>query len=301
MDRFKALTVYVKIVEAGTLSRAAEALALSTAAVSRSLSELESQLGTRLLQRSSRRVRPTESGAAFYERAKQVLADLDEAEALAGAAALQPAGTLRVAAPVTFGLTRLATLWPQFLAAYPKLTIDVSLSDRQVDVVDEGFDVAIRIVQAPTPSLTARRLATTRLVISAAPAYLAARGQPQTPADLAHHDCIGYSYLPSRDEWQVQHAATGASERVSVRCRMYVNNGDTIRIATLAGAGIALQPLFAIDDDLRRGTLVDALPGYRGADLGIYAMYPTRRHLSAKVRVLVDFLAAALAAPGAVA
>jgi len=296
MDRFRALETFVKIVDAGTLSRAAEAMALSTAVVSRTLAELESHLGTRLMHRSSRRLRLTESGTVFYERAKQLLADLGEAEAIASAATVEPGGMLRIAAPVTFGIIHLAPLWPKFLAAYPKLKLDISLSDRHVDVIDEGFDVAVRIVRTPGPTLIARKLAMTQLLVTASPAYIAARGLPTAPQDLAAHDCINYSYLAPRDEWLLYSTIDGSEHRVGVSCRMYVNNGDTIRDATLAGLGIALQPRFAIADDLARGTLVEALPSYRGPDIGIYAMYPTRRHLSAKVRVFVDFLTAAFAA-----
>jgi DNA-binding transcriptional LysR family regulator len=201
---------------------------------------------------------------------------------------VRPQGRLRINAPVSFGLLHLASRWPAFTRRHPNVELDVSLIDRVVDVVDEGYDMAIRISRAGSSTHAARKLATSRNVICASPEYLREHGSPGTPADLARHACIVYAYVGG--EWHLQDDA-GKSHSVRVRSVMQANNGDTARIAALSGLGIIWQPTFLIGPDLRAGRLVPLLPGWRVPDIDILAVYPSRRHLSAKVRAMIDFLA----------
>ncbi|HSI58152.1 MAG TPA: LysR family transcriptional regulator [Ideonella sp.] len=294
MDRLRAFEFFATVVSRGSFTRAADALDTSPANVTRYVNELESHLGTRLLNRSSRKLSLTESGEALYERCKGILEDVAEAEALASSSSLQPRGRLRLNAPLSFGILHLAPLWPRFMQAYPEVELDVALIDRVVDIVEEGYDLAVRISRTGSTSHAARKLASSRNIVCASPAYLRRRGRPKLPADLREHDCIGYTYAATADEWQL-HDEAGASHTVKVSCVMHTNNGDTARAAALAGRGVIWQPSFLIGADLREGRLVPVLPGYRMPDIDVLAVYPSRRHLSAKVRVMVDFLAAAFA------
>ncbi|MDC0708843.1 LysR family transcriptional regulator [Stigmatella sp. ncwal1] len=292
MDRLRAFEVFVTVVTRGSFTRAAEALDTSPANVTRYVNELESYLSTRLLNRTSRKVSLTESGQALYERGKSILEEVAEAEALASSASLQPQGRLRLNAPVSFGILHLAPLWPQFIQKHPGVELDISLTDRVVDIVDEGYDLAIRISRAGSATHVARKLATSQNIVCASPAYLRRHGRPKVPADLSGHICLGYSYSATADEWQLLDEKD-QMHAVKVRCAMHANNGDTVRAAALEGAGITWQPTFLVADDLRQGRLVRLLPGYRMQDIDVLALYPSRRYLSAKVRVMVDFLAEA--------
>ncbi|MFI5447535.1 LysR family transcriptional regulator [Polaromonas sp. UC242_47] len=289
MDRLRALEVFVAVVGRGSFTRAADALDTSPANVTRYVNELEAHLGTRLLNRSSRKLSLTESGEALYERSKSILDEVAEAEAVASLATLQPRGRLRINAPVSFGIRHLAPLWSRFMQSYPDVELDVALSDRVVDIVEEGYDLAVRISRAGPATHAARKLATSRNVLCAAPAYVQAHGEPQTPADLAVHRCIAYTYASTADEWQFVDAQ-GRPQAVKVNSVMHTNNGDTARAAALAGLGIIWQPTFLVGQDLAEGRLRPLLPGYRMHDTDVLAVYPSRRHLSAKVRVMVDFL-----------
>jgi len=290
MDRLRAFEVFVEVVRKNGFARAAEALDTSPANVTRYVSDLEAHLGTRLLNRSSRKLSLTESGEALYERARTILDDVAEAEAASSSTTLHPRGTLRINAPLSFGVLHLAPLWPRFLKRYPDIELDVALSDRVVDLVEEGYDLAIRISRVPANAYAARKLATSQNIVCAAPAYLRKHGKPKTPADLLAHACIGYRYSATADEWNFLDRQ-GRAHAVKVPCVMHTNNGDTARAAALGGAGIIWQPKFLIGDDLRTGRLVGLLPDYRMPDIDILALYPSRRHLSAKVRVMIDFLA----------
>ena len=269
-------------------ARAAETLDTSPANVTRYIADLEAHLGTRLLNRHSRKLSLTESGEALYERARAILADVDEAEAVSSSATVRPQGRLRINAPVSFGLLHLASRWPRFARRYPEVELDVSLIDRVVDVVDEGFDMAIRISRSGSSTHAARKLASSRNVVCASPDYLREHGTPRTPADLAQHACIVYTYVGS--EWHLQ-ADDGKPHSVRVRGVMQVNNGDTARTAALDGLGVIWQPTFLVGPDLRAGRLVPLLPGYHVPDIDVLAVYPSRRHLGAKVRAMIDFLA----------
>jgi len=290
MDRLRAFEVFVAVVARQGFARAAEAVGTSPANVTRYIAELEAHLGTRLLNRHSRKLSLTDSGQALYERARSILDEVAEAEALSASTTLQPRGRLRVNAPVSFGILHLAPLWPKFLQKYPEVELEVSLIDRVVDLVEEGFDLGIRISRSGSTAHIARKLAASRNIVCAAPGYLRQHGRPKAPADLAGHACIGYTFSATGDDWHL-FAAHGLEHVVKVPSVMRANNGDTARAAALAGVGVIWQPSFLVGDDLRAGRLVPLLPGYRMADIDILAVYPSRRHLSANVRVMIDFLA----------
>jgi DNA-binding transcriptional LysR family regulator len=289
MDRFRALEVFSTVVGQGSFTRAADKLDTSPANVTRYINELEALLGARLLNRSSRRLSLTESGKALHDRALSILEDVAEAEAIASSSAVQPRGRLRVNAPLSFGIRHLAPLWPRFMARYPEIVLDISLVDRVVDLVDEGYDLAVRISRGGSPALVSRKLATTRHVVCASPDYIARHGAPRRPEDLSRHACIAYTYSASFEEWRFFDKA-GKEHVVAIRNIMYANNGDTAAAAALAGLGIVLQPTFLVGEDLRHGMLIDLLSEYRTPEIDILAVYPSRRHVSAKVRVMVDFL-----------
>lgn len=291
LDRFAALTVFARVVEQGSFTRAADRLGVSASAVSRQVAELEAHLGVRLLNRTTRTLSLTESGQAFLERAVQLLADLEEAEAAVSAAALEPRGTLRLTAPIAFGERYLAPAIAEFVARHGKVRFDVELSDRIVDIVDEGFDLAVRIGAPGSQALIARRIGTTQLVCCAAPAYVKRHGSPATPADLARHACLSYAYLPVRDTWRFVDRG-GREHVVKVAGPVHANNGRFLAAIAAAGVAITLEPDFIVGDALRERRLVSLLPQYAPPASPIYAVYPSRRHLSAKVRAFVDFLAA---------
>ncbi|MDW5441590.1 LysR family transcriptional regulator [Polaromonas sp. SM01] len=289
MDRFLEMQTFGAVVDAGSFVKAADALGISKAAVSRYVGDLETRLGVRLLHRTTRRLSLTGEGQVFYARSKELLAGVDEAEAEITSRSGAASGLLRVNAPVTFGIRHLAPLWGLFRARYPKVTLDVTLADRVVDLIEEGYDVAIRIATLPSSTLISKRLATTRMVLCASPDYLKASGAPQHPVELAAHAVISYSYWSTKDEWHFD----GPQGPVSVKTQpcMHTNSGDTCRAAALAHQGVILQPTFLVGEDLAAGTLVELMPEFRSIELGIYAIYPTRKHVSPKVRALIDFLA----------
>ncbi|RFP19512.1 MULTISPECIES: LysR family transcriptional regulator [unclassified Duganella] len=289
MDRLRALEVFVEVVRREGFARAADALDTSPANVTRYISDLEAHLQTRLLNRSSRKMSLTSSGEALFERAKSILDDVAEAEAIVSSATMQPRGVLRINAPLSFGVLHLAPLWARFMQKYPDVQLDVALIDRVVDIVEEGYDMAIRISRAGSASNVARKLATSHNLLCASPAYIKQRGMPMQPAELLQHSCIGYSYAATADEWQLLDA-NGQPHTVKVRCVMHTNNGDTARGAALGGLGVIWQPSFLVGADLRAGRLVRVLPDYHMPDIDVLAVYPSRRHLSAKVRVMIDFL-----------
>ncbi|WP_233837640.1 LysR family transcriptional regulator [Paraburkholderia sp. ZP32-5] len=289
MDRLRAYEVFVTVVKRGSFTRAADALDTSPANVTRYVNELEAHLGARLLNRTSRKLSLTGSGETLYARCKSILDDVAETEGLVSSASVEPRGRLRINAPVSFGILHLAPLWPEFMRRYPQVELDVALIDRVVDIVDEGYDLAIRISRAGSANQAARKLATSTNILCASPDYLARRGYPVAPADLIDHQCIGYSYAATGDEWQLIDGK-GKAHVVKVNCAMRSNNGDTARAAALAGQGVIWQPTFLVGDDLRAGKLVRILPKYRLPDIDVLALYPSRRHLSAKTRAMIDFL-----------
>jgi DNA-binding transcriptional LysR family regulator len=294
MDRLRAFEVFAAVASEGSFTKAADALDTSPANVTRYVNELEAHLGTRLLNRSSRRLSLTEGGSALFDKVRAILDDVTEAESLATASSMTPKGRLRINAPVSFGILHLAPLWPGFLAKYPEVELDVVLSDRVVDIVEEGYDLAIRISRGGASSLVARRLAASHNVAVASPAYLDRHGRLSTPTDLAGHRCIGYSYNVMAEEWHFT-GPDGQPHVQKIRYGFHTNNGDTARAAAIGGIGITWQPTFIIGQDIKEGRLIPVLPDYRLPDIDILAAYPSRRHLSAKVRMMVDYLAGAFA------
>lgn len=295
MDRFEEMRVFAAVVDAGSFVGAALRLGLSKPAVSRHVAALEQRLGVRLIQRTTRRLSLTDEGELFHARCKELLALTDEAEAELTARAGEAGGVLRLSVPVTFGLLHLAPLWGAFMARHPRLVLEVSLADRIVDLVDEGLDLAVRIARLPSSSLVSRRLASTRMVLCAAPAYLRAHGTPGHPSELAQHAVLAYSLLAMGETWQF--VGPEGPVAVTVAPRLRSNSGDTCRAIALEGGGIVLQPTFLVGADLRSGALVELMPSFRSIELGVYAVVPSRKHVAPKVRLLIDHLAEAFRTP----
>jgi DNA-binding transcriptional LysR family regulator len=296
MDLVRAMQVFAAVVDGGSLAAAAEQLDTSSAAISRQLTALEEHLGVRLLHRTTRRQSLSEPGQAFYERAQQILNDVAETEAVIGRHAMHPSGLLRISAPLSFGIHELARLLPGFRQRYPKLRLDIDLTDRLVDLAHDGMDVALRIARAPSPSLIARRIAPIELIVCAAPSYLAERGTPLFLKDLAEHEILSYSYLSSGDNW-VFLDRNGAETVVRVYPSVHATNGDLLRELALAGGGVIIQPAFIVSRDIARGALVPLLEDWRTGDFSLYALYLSRKFLSAKVRAFIDYLVEAVKQP----
>ncbi len=288
MDRFEQMRALVAVADNGSFVRAADALRVSKTAMSRLVGELETRLGTRLLQRTTRRLSLTPEGEIFCERCKQLLEGVTEAEAELTTHSGEAIGQLRINVPVTFGLLQLAPLWPAFMALHPRVVLDVTLSDRVVDLVDEGYDLAVRVARMQASSLVTRRLTSTRMILCASPEYLRRHGVPERPSDVANHAVISYTLLAMGEQWEFE----GPEGPVSVKVvpRMRTNSGDTCTAAAVQHQGIVLQPAFLVGAHLASGALVEVLPHYRSIELGIYAVFPSRRHLTPKVRALIDFL-----------
>lgn len=296
MDRFSAMETFVAVVDAGSFVRAADRLGISTSATSRLVSELEAHLNARLLHRTTRRLTLTDAGRVYYEQCQALLADLADAEAMVSRQSDVASGVLRISAPVSFGIRHLAPVLPHYHREQPEVKLDLSLNDRVVDLAEEGHDLAIRIRDKLATTLVARPLAPVRIVLCASPDYLARHGTPRTPDDLAEHQCLLYSYTEAARHWQF--ASPGGTRRtVEVGGFLCANNGDVLREAALAGEGICRQPSFLVGDDLLAGRLVPLLSEFPQPSLTAYAVYLSRRHLSAKVRTFVDFLAGAWGNP----
>lgn len=287
MDRLTAMQVFVAVIEAGSFVRAAELLHLSTTAVSRHMSELETHLGARLVQRTTRRMSLTEAGRRYYERCREILAAVEEAEADALADEARPRGLLRVNLPHGFGLAHVAPHIPTFSARYPELKLELSFSDRVADLVEEGIDVALRISTRLPEQMVARQLCPIHLVACAAPAYLQAHGVPAHPQDLKRHLCLTYAY-GSGDGWNFREGERGVQVTVSGRLR--ANSGEMLRLAALAGQGIAMQPTFIVGADLRQGALVEVLREFRAPPLHAHAIFHESARRSLRVRTFVSFL-----------
>jgi DNA-binding transcriptional LysR family regulator len=289
VDRLAAIQVFAQVVESGSFAKAADRLGLSTSAASRHVAELEGHLQTRLLNRTTRRVSLTESGRAFYERAVQLLADLGEAEQEASSATVVARGTIRLTTSVNFGVRHVAPAIAEFMARHPEVRFDVSLSDRVVDLVEEGLDLAIRIGPPGPDNLVARKLGETRLVPCASPEYLAKHGAPKTPEELERHNCFTYEYVNPRNLWRFRDRS-GAERAVRVAGRLHSNNGDLLAEVAAQGAGVVFEPAFIVGPEVRAGRLVPLLQDFVSPAVPIYALYPSRKHLSAKVRRFVEFL-----------
>ena len=294
MDRLESMEVFVAVVEAKSLSAAAQRLGLSATMVGKHLRELERRLGVRLLNRTTRRQNLTEAGELFLERCRAVLREVAEAEDAVAAARGAPAGLLRIGAPISFGVARLAPALSAFLAAHPKVEVELSLSDARTDAIGEGFDAAFRVGPLPDSNLIARPLAPYRMIVCAAPAYLAARGSPQTPQDLAAHACLGLTHWGLRHAWRFDGPDGGVE--IPIQYRLRIDNGPALRAAALAGAGIIRQPEALVGEDVAAGRLTALLPGYDLPARPMYLVYPPDRTPTAKLKAFVDFALARFAA-----
>jgi len=290
MDRLAALEAFARVAETGSFSAAARALNLSKSLISRQVSALEAELGARLISRTTRSLTLTEAGRGYYEQVARILAQMEEADLSVSQLQATPRGKLRVNAPMSFSLLRLAPALPDFLALYPEIDVDLVMNDRRVDLMEEGFDLAIRIGRLTDSSLVARKLSPVQRLIVASPAYLAARGTPHVPADLRRHDCLCYSNADTIDEWRFCEP-DGRPVTIEVKGRVRANNGDLLRIAALRGLGFVDLPNFLVAGDIESGALVPVLQDYVKQDGGVYAVYPHARYLPPKIRVFIDFLA----------
>jgi DNA-binding transcriptional LysR family regulator len=289
MDKLEAMNAFAKVVALGSYAEAARALGLTRSAVSKAVMELEHHLGARLLDRTTRRVGPTEAGLAYYERCLDVLSRIEETELQISRLQHEPKGLLRINAPMSFGALYLGRAIADFMAAYPDLRIELTLTDRFIDPIEEGVDVTIRIAALNDSSLIARKLAAARIVIAASPEYLEQHGTPATPADLLQHRCLVYGHTSTLAKWQVQ--SDGEVVSTPVHSRVCSNNGDVLRAAALAGHGLINLPTFLIGPDLAEGRLRLVMAEHAPPPLGIYALYAPNRYLAVKTRVFIDFLA----------
>jgi DNA-binding transcriptional LysR family regulator len=288
MDRLTSLTAFVRVVDTGGFSAAGRRLNMSTTMVSNHVQALEERLGARLLHRTTRKVSLTEVGKAYYDRCIQILADIEQADDIAGAMQSTPRGTLRIYT-ATHVVPFIAPVVSEFLTAYPEVKVDLSMGEGTIDLIEEGFDVAIRLTPPPDSSLIVRSLATWRHVLCCSHGYIETHGRPEQLSDLTERNCLRHANYPY-DEWRfIDRKGTPASVRISGR--LTCNSGETLRRAALDGIGIALAAGFLVHDDLESGRLVRLLPEYRTVELSMNAVYPHRHHLSAKVRTFIDMLA----------
>jgi DNA-binding transcriptional LysR family regulator len=289
MDKLESIKAFTQVVEIGGFAAAARHMGVSRSAVNKLVINLENDLKTQLLHRTTRTVTPTDAGRAFYQRCTGILADLAEAELALTELQQEPKGKLRINGPMTFGTLHLAPIVADFLAQYPELEIELALNDRFIDPIEEGFDVTVRIAQPlKSANLIVHHLAPSPIVLCAAPAYLDQRGTPHHPEDLKHHACLHYGHVAQDYVWTL--IGPQQTHQFHVHGSLCCNNGEGLRQAALAGLGIVMLPTFIIGEDLRSGRLQQVLLDYHPPKTGIYALYPVNRHLSAKVKAWVEFL-----------
>ena len=289
MDRLTGLTTFVRVADSGGFSAAARKLNMSTTMVSNHVQALEDRLGARLLNRTTRKVSLTEVGRAYYDRCIQILADIEQADDIAGELQATPRGTLRIYTN-THIVPYLSPAVAEFLASWPDVKVDLAIGERNIDMIDENFDVAVRMTPPPDSSLIVRSLATWRHVLCCSHGYLEKHGKPEQLADLAERNCIRHVNYPYGDEWRFTDRK-GAPATVRISGNLVSNSGETLRRAALAGVGVWLAAGFIVRDDLESGELVRLLPEYRPIEFSMNAIYPHRHHLSAKVRTFIDLLA----------
>lgn len=291
MDRLSAMEMFVRVVQDRSFSAAARHLGVSKSVVSKAVSELEDRLGAQLINRTTRQMSLTEVGQAYHQRCVIILEQVAETEELVTAQAHAPRGLVRIAAPVTFSVAHLGEPVSAFLGAFPDVSVELSLNDRMVDIVEEGFDLAIRISRRLKDSnLIAVRLCSARSIATASPDYLQKHGVPAHPRELLGHSCLRYSNMGPAQEWSFLDKESGEPLQVAVSGRIITNNGEVLRSAAIAGEGINYGPSFLVAEDIRAMRLMPILTDWAGPPFGIYAVYPPNRHMSAKVRRLIDFL-----------
>ena len=289
MDRFENMGAFIRVVEAGSISGASDRLGVAKSAVSRRLKELEEHLGVELFHRTTRKMNLTDTGRAFYHQSVRILEDVLEAEHSTSQAHGTLKGSLKIALPSTFGIMHMGPAINEFLQTHPEIEFDLDFNDREVDLIEEGFDLAVRIAKLPDSSLIARRLASIQTVICASPAYLEQMGVPQTPNDLIEHQCLVYSLLRDYDYWQLTDS-NGSEIKTKIRPYLKASTGEFLKDAAVEGRGIILVPSFIAYKEIENGALVSVLKDYKTQQLDAYAIYPQTRHLSQRVRVFVDFL-----------
>lgn len=289
MDKLASLRAFVNVVEMGSFAEAGRKLRLSRSAISKYVGDLERELGVQLLNRTTRQASPTETGQTYYERALTVLADLDAADQVATQAQATPRGLLRVNAPMSFGTIMLGPMIADFMERYPDLQIQLVLGDEQVDPVQEGLDVTLRIADLEPSSLIARKLSDIDRVICASPGYFKKHGKPSLPADLRQHECLTYGFLSTGNQWKLT-GPDGQDHWIAPKWSLCANNAEVLRDAAVKGRGIAVLPVFLAEKELESGALVTVLDAFKPPHLALYAIYPPTRHLSVKVRLFIDFL-----------
>ena len=289
MDRLTSLSVFGKVVECGGFTAAARRLNMSVTMVATHVQSLEERLGVRLLNRTTRKVSLTETGKLYYQRSAQILSDLEEADRAATALTTTPRGVLKIYIPGAV-VHFLLPVVDEFLAQHPSVSLQMDTGERMVDMIEEGYDLAIRPIPSPDTSLVARKLTPWRHVLVCAPSYLDAHATPTTPADLVGHDCLQYAYYPYGDEWHFETSA-GEPTNVKVKGTVLSNSAETLRYLAISGRALWLAPSFVVSEDLAEGRLIRILPNYRGVEFVINAFYPNRSHLPTKVRLFIDLLA----------
>ena len=294
MDRLDAMKLFVRIAELGSFAAVAQQLGVARSVVTRQIAGLEAHLGVKLMARSTRRLSLTSAGTAYLEKCRVILNLVEAAETDVAEERLTPRGNIRMSLPLSFGLKRLAPLLLDFSQRYPEVGMDMDYSDRRVKLIEEGIDLSIRITRRLDGGDVARKIGTGRMQVVASKNYLAQHGRPQHPAELIHHECLGYTSGGVAQNWQFM--VDGQLQSFPVRSRINANNGDVLTEAAAQGLGITLQPDFIIDDYLADGRVEAILVDFPVAELGIYAMLPSNRHIPHRVRVLMDFLAAGLVA-----
>lgn len=288
MDTLEGMRTFVAVARCGSFTTAAQKLGRSTALVSKYVGQLEERLQVRLLERTTRSLRLTDIGETYLRRAEELLAQIDELEGSLEQKHAAPSGTLVISAPVTFGEHYVATVVSKFVCQYVGVSVDLRLTDRFVNLIDEGVDLAVRIAELPDSSMIARHLCPARIVYCAAPSYLKRRGHPKIPGDLGEHDCIFDRNFRHPGAWPFQ--IDGKRTFVKINGRVMVNSAEAARAVALEGAGIALIPSYAIGGDLRTGRLIPLLVEYEALSLNVYAVYPHRQHLAGKTRAIVNML-----------
>jgi len=290
LDRFTGMAVFVKVVEAASFTAAARHFGMSPAMVSKHIQTLEDRLGARLLNRTTRRVSATEVGQDYYERCLRILAELNDADRAASDLQAAPRGLLRVTAPVSFGMRQLAHAIADYLKSYPEVSVDLSLDDQYVDLLEKRFDLAIRLGRLADSSLIARKLCALGTIVCASPGYLEANGAPKAPRDLLAHNCLVYTYAASQNIWNFVDQG-GNADAIRVSGRFLASSSEALVSLARKDAGIILAPCYSVYQDLKAGRLVRLLPDFTTQETPVHAVYPHSRSLSAKTRTFIDFLA----------
>jgi DNA-binding transcriptional LysR family regulator len=295
MDTLMGMRLFNKVAETGSFSAAGRAIGLAPSSVSRQISALEERLGTRLFNRTTRKLHLTEAGETYHSHTERIISDIKEANAAVAELQDEPRGTLRINIPVVFGRRYIATTLPEFLHRHPKITVELQVTDHYVDLIEEGADIAIRVGGLTNTSFIARKLIGIQRLLVASPSYVKSRGVPKTPEDLADHNCFHFRVNPGETQWGLENKKTGKVTEISVQGNLRSNNVDAINAAMLSGGGIALLPSWVVGKDIQRGDATVLLPEYhakvRHTDSAVYAVYPYTRNVSAKVRAYIDFIA----------